>query len=125
MVLRFISIAVILLATTGPAGAEDACSRDSFSIDGTTVAAVLCAPAQAKPAAGPVTVNATFTAKGTNFSKSFALDVIPGEAQSRAIQEVSLAPLGLSRSLYMTVTYRNGTVALAHAVLLPGALTLK
>lgn len=125
MLWRFIPLTVLLLAGAVPAAAEDACSRDTFNIDGSSVAAVLCAPAQAKPASGPVTVNATFTSKGINFSKSIALDVLPGEAESRGIEEVSLSPLGSTRSLYMTITYKGGKVALAHAVLLPGAITLK
>jgi hypothetical protein len=125
MLVRFISLAIVFLAAAAPAGAEDVCSRDSFTIDGSPVAAVLCASAQAKPASGPVSVTAAFTSKGTSFSKTITLEVVPGEEQSRAIEEVSLSPLGSARSLYMTITYKGGKVALAHAVLLPGAVTLK
>jgi hypothetical protein len=124
MVARILALAAILLAVPIAAPADDGCSRDSFNIDGTQVAAVLCAPAQAKPA-GAVSVNATFSTKSTNFNKTISLEVVPGQPLSRGIEEIALAPLGLQRSLYITVQYSGGKVTLAHAVLLPGAVTLK
>jgi hypothetical protein len=124
MVARILVMTALLVCAPLPGWADDGCSHDSFNIDGTQVAAILCAPAQAKPA-GAVSVNATFSTKTANFNKSISLDVLPGQPQSRGIEEVSLAPLGLAHSLYMTVTYGAGKVTLAHAVLLPGAVILK
>ena len=53
----------------------------------------------------------------TQLSKSFA--------GARAVDDVSLTPLGLPYTMHLTLAYRDAAVAVEHALLLPGAVPLK
>jgi hypothetical protein len=44
---------------------------------------------------------------------------------SRTIDDVSLARLGIARTLHMTIAYKLGSAKLERALLIPGALVLK
>jgi hypothetical protein len=121
----------IALLGTASAGAQgDACSRDTLTVDGSPVEVTLCvppAPAARKGEGKPVSVSVseTFASGGTSFSRSVALDFLEGAETSRTIDDVPLHKLGIGKSLHLTIAYRAGTVRLEHAMLVPGAISLK
>ncbi len=122
--LRYAAIAG-LIATLGlPAGAAAGrCTHDVLTIDGVPVTAAFCIPAEA--AAPSVSVTETFAAQSKVLDRTASLTIVPGAQVSRAIDDVDLAPLGLKRTLHMTLAYRAGTVVLEHALALPGAIPVK
>jgi len=114
-----------LAATTAPALAQPAqrCSRETFPIAGQPVVVTVCAGA---PDGGKtVAVAETFKNAATSFNHTASIEVLPGAAASRAVDDVSLAPLGLQYTLHMTLAYRDAGVIIEHALLLPGAVPLK
>lgn len=119
------------LLGTVPASAQgDACSRDTLAVDGSPVEVTLCVPAalaarkgEGKPVS--VSVSETFGAGGSSFTRSVALDFLEGAETSRTIDDVPLHKLGIGKTLHLTIAYRAGTVRLEHAMLVPGAVSLK
>jgi hypothetical protein len=114
-----------------PSGAAaqgtNGCSRDTLAVDGIPVAIALCVVASHGPDANrtiAVTLAETFSARGTSFSRTANLDFFNGYT-ARAIDDVSLERLGMPRSLHLSLDYRGGTVTVAHALLLPGAIPLR
>lgn len=112
----------------GQPGGE--CSRDVFKVDGTSLEVTLCVP----PAAGArrgegtpvkVGVSETFSANGESFSRTVPLEFLDGGETLRTIDDVPLAKLGIPKSLHLTIGYRPGSVRLEHAMLVPGAISLK
>jgi hypothetical protein len=68
----------------------------------------------------------TLTVKGQPpLVRSIALDAAPAEDPSRTIDDVPLASLGLARTLHLTLAVRASGIRLEHALLVPGAVTLK
>jgi hypothetical protein len=123
-------VMTIALLGTVPVGAEgDACSHDTLAVDGSPVEVTLCVPAPAarrgegKPVS--VSVSETFAAGGSSFTRSVALDFLDGAETSRTIDDAPLHKLGIGKSLHLTIAYRAGTVRLEHAMLVPGAISLK
>jgi hypothetical protein len=129
------SLAVALFAGTGAApAATPPCSSDAFSIDGSSVAVVVCVTVAAPAAAHrdssvkppPAFLEETLTVKGEPpLVRSLALDAAPTDDASRSIDDVPLAKLGLARTLHLTIVVRNAGVRLEHVLLVPGAVTLK
>ena len=119
------AVALGLAAGLGlPASAQgERCSRDALTVDGTPVAARFCVPADA--GAANVSVTETFTALGKTVTKTTPLAVVAGALTSRTIDDLDLGPLGLKRTLHMTLAYRAGAVELEHALALPGAIPIK
>ena len=121
----FAAAAAVLALNLSPAGAQPGqrCSQDSFPVGGETVAVTVCAGA---PDSGK-TVAVTETIKGrtTSFNHATSIDVLPGAGTSRTVDDVSLQPLGLSYSLHLTLAYKEASIAIEHALLLPGAVPLK
>ncbi len=125
-VLALLAATVSLLAASiAPALAQPAqrCSRETFPVGGQPVVVTVCAGA---PDGGKtVAVNETFKGANTSFNHSTSIEVLTGAAASRAVDDVSLAPLGLQYTLHMTLAYRDAGVIIEHALLLPGAVPLK
>jgi|GEM_PF-976903 len=129
------SLAVALFAGTGAArAATPPCSSDTFSIDGSSVTVALCVSVPAASAvhreAGakppPASLDETLTVKGQPpLVRSIPLDAAPTDDASRTIDDVPLAKLGLGRTLHLTIVVRNAGIRLEHALLVPGAVTLK
>jgi hypothetical protein len=119
------AVALSLVVGLGlPASAQgERCSRDALIVDGVPVAARFCIPAGA--GAANLSVTETFTAKGKTIAKTTPLAVVAGALTSRTIDDVDLGPLGLQRTLHMTLAYRAGSVELEHALALPGATPIK
>lgn len=103
-----------------------ACSRDTFSIEGKPVSVALCVAGTA-PGTGVtvVTVNQTFASGSASFVGQTQLELLPGAQGARSIEDVALAPLGIQHTLHLTVGYTKGQVRLEHALLIPGAIALK
>ena len=121
----FVIALALAAAGTLPALGQPAqrCAKDDFSVNGHPVTVKACAPAV--DAGKTVTVDQAFTSGGSSVSQPVKIDVLPGVATSRAINDVSLAPLGLSYTMHVTLAYRGGAVAIEHVLLLPGAVPLK
>ncbi len=121
------SVAVLglLAASIAPALAQPAqrCSHETFPVGGQPVTVTACAGA---PNGGKtVAVTETFKNAATSFNRTTSIEVLPGAAASRAVDDVSLAPLGLQFTLHITLVYREAGVTIEHALLLPGAVPLK
>lgn len=121
----FAAVAAVLALSIAPAGAQPAqrCSHDSFPVSGETVTVTVCAGA---PDSGK-TVAVTETIKGrtASFNHTSSIEVLPGAAASRGVDDVSLQPLGLAYTLHLTLAYREAAIQVEHALLLPGAVPLK
>ncbi|HEY0615432.1 MAG TPA: hypothetical protein VGC96_12350 [Candidatus Elarobacter sp.] len=121
----FVAVLALLAASIAPALPQPAqrCSHDSFAVGGQPVAVTVCAGA---PDSGKtVAVTETFKNAAASFNHSTSIEVLPGAAASRAVDDVSLAPLGLPYTLHLTLAYREAAVTIEHALLLPGAVPLK
>jgi hypothetical protein len=119
-----VAVLALFVASVAPALAQPAqrCARDTFPVGGQTVAVTVCAGAA--EGAKTVAVTETFKNAATSFNHTTSIDVLPG-ATSRAVDDVSLAPLGLQYTLHLTLAYRQSGVTIEHALLLPGAVPLK
>ncbi|MBV9439149.1 MAG: hypothetical protein JOZ24_04070 [Candidatus Eremiobacteraeota bacterium] len=121
-------LAALAFATAAAAAASaqpppQRCSSERFPIAGSSVLVTVCAGA---PNGGKsIAVNETLKGATTSFTHAASIDILPGAAASRTIDDVSLAPLALSYTLHLTLAYREGAVAIEHALLLPGAVPLK
>jgi hypothetical protein len=110
----------------------DGCSRDALVVDGTTVGVVLCPGTEAQPRraradgqGGGVTIVETFSSTAGAFSRTSSLEMVDASGPARAIDDVPLERLGIAKTLHLTIAYRGGAARLEHAMLIPGALTLK
>jgi hypothetical protein len=117
-----------MLVPRGGSAADAPCSHDTLTVDGTPIAVTLCATPQPPRDAGrsiPVTVDESFRTSRAGFTRSALLEFLAGSDVSRTIDDVPLAPLGITKTLHLTLSYRGGLVRIEHALLLPGAIPLK
>ena len=125
------TLAVVLAGPMAAAQPNDACSHDTLMVEGTPVDVTLCAPEpaarKAKGEGGPVSVTVTevFSAGGNSFTRTSALEFLERPQTSRTIDDVPLQKLGIPKTLHLTIGYRQGSVRLEHAMLIPGAVDLK
>jgi hypothetical protein len=120
------ALAVLAWLRAPAAAAPGGCSRDALTVDRTALSVILCA--QPQPAKGEkieVAVTETFAATKTDFTRTAELQFLAGAGISRTIDNVALTPLGIGKTLHLTLVYDDGIVRLEHALLLPGAVTLK
>jgi hypothetical protein len=119
-----VAVLALFVASIAPALAQPAqrCTRDTFPVAGQPVAVTVCS--SAPEGAKTVAVTETFKGATASFNHSTSIEVLPG-ATSRAVDDVSLAPLGLQYTLHLTLAYRQAGVTIEHALLLPGAVPLK
>jgi len=123
-------LALALSLGTVSAAVPEGCSSDSFAIDGSQVSIVVCtggpfAKAPATPKSGSASIVETFSTHEASFSQTVSVDYLPGAEISRTIDDVSLARLGIARTLHMTIAYKPGSAKLERALLIPGAVVLK
>jgi hypothetical protein len=121
----FVAVLALFVASIAPALPQPAsrCSREVFPVAAQAVSVTVCAGA---PDSGKtVAVTETFKNAKASFDQTTSIEVLPGAAASRAVQDVSLAPLGLQFTLHLTLAYREAAVTIEHALLLPGAVPLK
>jgi hypothetical protein len=114
----------MLLAATGAAAAP-ACSSDAFTIDGSSLTVSLCAAPDVR-GQSTAHVTETLSVRGqAPYVRDVTLELVAGTESSRTIDDAPLQRLGLARTLHLTIAYRNGSVRLEHALLVPGAIALK
>lgn len=124
----FVTVLALFAAGIGPALAQPGqpasrCAHDTFPVGGQPIVVTACAGA---PDSGQtVAVTETFKGASGSFNHVMSIDVLPGASASRAVDDVALAPLGLQYTLHLTLAYRDATVLIEHALLLPGAVPLK
>ncbi len=118
------TLAGILISSPLIAGADPTgrCTHESWSVDGLPLAATFCVPSGSS---NHVVVGETFARNGATFSRSLDVELVNGVDVARAIDTVPLDAVGSSKQLHLTFAYHNGTVAVEHALLLPGAIVLK
>jgi hypothetical protein len=119
--------AVLLLGSTGGPAAQSQCSRELLHVRGTPLSVSLCVAAPPAVSGSVVTlrVSATYAASGSSFMQTANVRFITGEGPARALDSVDLHRVGISGSLHMTLLYANNLVTIEHAILTPGALTIK
>ncbi|MBD5656538.1 MAG: hypothetical protein IAI50_15355 [Candidatus Eremiobacteraeota bacterium] len=133
-----IALAFVFLIGAKPSNAPvSPCSTDTFAIDGSAVTVQLCVATQVAAVApathrgpvvksSPAVLTETFETKGqASFVRTLPLDAAPSDEPSRTIDDVSLERIGLARTLHLTIEVRTAGVRLEHALLVPGAVTLK
>lgn len=121
----FVAALLLFAASLGVAPAQPAprCSTESFPVGGQAVAVTVCAGA---PDGGKtVAVAETFKNATTSFHHATSIEVLPGAATSRTVDDVALTPLGLNYTLHLTLAYAAGAARIEHVLLLPGAVPLK
>lgn len=114
--------ALALVLAAAPAEAQNGrCSRDVFAIDGQSVTVSVCAGAAES---GAVAVSETFKGAAASFSRTSSIPLLAG-AVSRETEDVALQPLGIAKTLHLTLAYRDGAAWIESALLRPGAVPLK
>jgi len=121
-----VALTAALLGAAQGSAVSSGCSSDTFAVDGTPLGVAICARAQAAPAGSPLIFTETLTVKGQPpLEHELKVDVVAGESSAHAIDDVPLAKLGIAKTLHLALSYRAGTVRLEHALLVPGAISLK
>ncbi len=121
----FAAALALLVWAAAPAAAQNPaqrCAHESFDIGGKPVTTSVCAGA---PENGKLAVSESFRGGSGSLAHTTTIDVLKGATVSRNVDDVALAPLGINATLHLTLAYRNGAVAIEHALLLPGATPLK
>ena len=113
--------AVLSIAPAYEASAASACSNDAFSIDGKALSIQIC-DADGRGAEG--TLEETLSVLGRT-PLVHAVTYRRVEGTSRTIDDVALGPLGIAKTLHVTMAVRGGNVRLEHALLIPGAIPLR
>jgi hypothetical protein len=120
--------AVLTLLATSAAGAQPACSNLTVSVRGTPLTVGFCLSGAATNAANGVTtvsLEATYATKGHSMVQRSSVRFITGVGPARALDSVNLAPVGIDGTLHMTLLYSGNQVSMEHALLTPGAVTVK
>ncbi|MBV8750147.1 MAG: hypothetical protein JO103_10595 [Candidatus Eremiobacteraeota bacterium] len=119
----FVAVLALVGAAAAPALGQQRCTHETFPVASQSVAVTVCTTAA--DGAKTVPVSETFKNASTSFNHATTIEVLPGASASRGIDDVSLTALGLPYTLHLTLAYRDGSVAIEHALLLPGAVPLK
>jgi hypothetical protein len=98
-------------------------ASDTFSIGGQPVTVIVTV---ATPENRRAVITETFKNARSSFNRNSSIEILAGVGPSRIVEDVSLAPLGLSYILHLTLALREGMgIYIEHALLLPGAVPLK
>ena len=124
------AVALALSLGAASAAVPEGCSSDAFAIDGSQVTVLVClggaaVKAPATPNSGSASLVETFSSREASFSQTSSVEFLAGAEVSRKIEDVSLARLGISKTLHMTIAYKPGSAKLERALLIPGAVVLK
>lgn len=123
--MKQIALAVSLVLALGATAAAQTgrCTSEVLRIKGTPVTVGYCV--LGTQSASTVQVRETYSSPRGSFSQTAPLAFISGDDPSRVIEDVSLAQLGLSGTLHLTLVMRGGAVRVEAALLTPGAITIK
>lgn len=119
--------AVLVLAAPASAQGGGRCTSETLTVDGQQIGATFCVVD--KTGAGPnkpvrVTLSETLTSSAANLKRNATLDFVADDP-SRAIDDIPLAALGIKKTLHATFLLSGWGVRLEHALLIPGAVTVK
>jgi hypothetical protein len=120
------SALVLLLGAT--AGAQNHCTSEVLKVKGTPVTVGYCVVGTVPGSGsreGAVRVAETYSSPHGSFKQTSPLAFIPGDEPSRVIEDVSLADLGITGTLHLTLVMQGGAVHVEAAMLTPGAITIK
>ena len=113
-----------------PAAAQSQthCTREILNVTGTPVTVSYCVISAARSADGRETiaqVQETFSSSRGSFGQNAPLSFLTGNDPSRVIEDVSLARLGMTGTLHLTLIMRSERVLVEAAILTPGAIVVK
>lgn len=126
--MRHLLLAAALAASLAtPARAQDQCTHSTMLVHGTPLQVDLCVASAPRSPGGIVNVGlvATYTAAGRSFTQKATVRFITGEGPARALDSADLSSVGVAGTLHMTLLYSGGLVTVEHALLTPGAVTVK
>jgi len=130
-----VALASFAFAAAAPASAAapNPCSVDTFSVDGAVLTVRVCDVGQV-PAAAPSAKRAVASAgvlqetlsvdgraplvRTLRYERAY-------EETTHALDDVPLQALGIARTLHVVLAVRGGSARLEHALLVPGAVSLK
>jgi len=104
------------------------CTRETLNVTGVPVTVSYCVASVARSADGRETianVQETFASPRGSFGQNVPLSFLTGSDPSRVIEDVSLARLGMSGTLHLTLIMRAQRVLVEAAILTPGAIVVK
>jgi hypothetical protein len=107
---------------------EGRCSRETLSVTGLPVTVSYCVLGASRSADGretTVNVQEAYSSPRGSFAQTSPLSFLAGNDPSRVIEDVSLARLGMSGTLHLTLIMRGGRVLVEAAILTPGAIVVK
>jgi hypothetical protein len=124
---RVLLTAALAASLATAARAQEPCTHESLTIRGTPVAVTLCVQNAPQSPGGVVNVAlaATYATAARSFTQHASVRFITGEGPARALDSADLSSLGLSGTLHMTLLYSGSRVTIEHAILTPGAVTVK
>ena len=118
-----------------PAAAANPCSSDAFPIDGAVLTVHVCdvvqapivgEPRRSRPVASAGELQETLSVEGrAPLVRTVRYDRPANEETARALDDVPLQTLGIPRTLHVVLAVRSGSARLEHALLVPGAVSLK
>lgn len=124
-----VSLAMLVFAGavfSSSAQAFAACSQDRLIIDGQAITTTLCS-GQASVVAGtqrlPLKVH--FAGRKGSLDQNFTLRFPALAPTPRAVEDVDLAPLGIDKTLHLSLLRHDGVVEIDHALLLPGPTVIR
>lgn len=126
------AFAAVTIAAGPRAASAASCTADAFTVDRTALTVTVCtierrAPAHGKAAAiSEGALQETLAVKGrAPVTRTVTYTRLPSEETARTIDDVPLQPLGISKTLHVTLAIRGGTARVEHALVIPGAVVLK
>ena len=131
------ALASFAFATASPAlcAAPNPCSLETFTVDGAALTIRVCDLAQPQGAAPRGKQSAA--ASSGELQETLSVDGRPPIVRSiryertaydettHALDDVPLQTLGIARTLHVVLAVRGGSARLEHALLVPGAISLK
>jgi hypothetical protein len=122
----FLAVSLTLIAAGPTPAVPLRCTHETVAIRSTPVTVSLCiANESVSSSVTTVALQSTYASKDGSFDQHASVRFIMGEGPARALQSVDLAPLGMNGVLHMTLLYSGNEVTMEHALLTPGAITIK
>ncbi len=123
-------IGLVWLGALAPAAAQPQshCTRETLNVTGTRVTVSYCVLSAARSPDGRETianVQETYSSARGSFGQTAPLSFLTGDDPSRVIEDVSLARLGMTGTLHLTLIMRAQRVVVEAAILTPGAIVVK
>jgi hypothetical protein len=124
---RALLAGLLCLSTLAPVGAQERCTHNAVVLRGTPATIDLCVTGTPAVQSGVATVplEMRYQTRSASLVQRASIRFITGVGPSRALQSVELAPLGVAGVLHMTLLYNGNDVSMEHALLTPGAITVK